>query len=252
MCHLLFNLESPNFEWIVNFIKFHIYCIWEAFGLCVVHTHENTHTQTHTSQSDFPSFLSKGNWVLEGLIRTHIHQNATEQLGQFSRARNLPARSYLPRGSLMGISAWTGAQDGGQRGVTSPTEQLGTGGAGSICRKPAEPGKGRKEGERSGDVYVPEAPGSCFDVFLFENECIPCTHLQDAFTRANGEARCSKVYNARRYYAPGCLFSWICGPGRQTGGFKGREAKEIVLVVILWTQHFPSRTRELTAEKPSR
>lgn len=29
--------------------------------------------------------------------------------------------------------------------------------AGSICRKLAEPGKIRKEGERSGDVHVPGA-----------------------------------------------------------------------------------------------
>lgn len=41
-------------------------------------------------------------------------------------------------------------------------------------------------------MYVLEAPVSCLDVFLFENECIPCTHLHDALTREDGEARCSK------------------------------------------------------------
>ena len=79
-------------------------------------------TWTHThSQSDFPNCISKGNRVLKALIRTHVNQNATEQLGQFSWAQ------YPPWGpifcwSLLGISAWMGAWDR-QHEVTSHPEQ---------------------------------------------------------------------------------------------------------------------------------
>ena len=54
--------------------------------------------------------------------------------------------------------------------VRSPAQRssLGICGAGSIGRKPAEPSKIRKEGERRGDVCMPGAPVSGLDGFFVQ------------------------------------------------------------------------------------